>query len=239
MNLCGLIIFASLIATNLFDSNIPMEPTYKKMQIRFHKPQDVHSLLVDSDNKISKGKYTTTFEYLFDSKYRIACQSFLVVNNPIDKKTYITPGIYDIYIFNKNDVLACNMSVGGSFYIVKSLFCAVGSIDQVVDNFLSSICIKDINKKLLSTPKIDLASAAPSLFFTAGSTGGSRPVIPTINSFEIENNILKINILSDGNVFSGDFWIDIKNNKIIRSVIDGVEMKLNTGKMFASPIGDR
>jgi len=220
------------------NTNTHIEPSMKQIKITSHRIVDINSLVVDSDITVTKAKYISAVEYLFDPEQEIYFTSIIAVSNPIDKKSYIIPGFNNFYIFKKDEVLSCSMSSGGGFYIWKSLYSSSGSLEQVVDSFLSETSKKDLNTNFISSAEIHLAAAAPYLFFTANSAGGSQPVIYKIKSFEIEKNILKMNILSDGNIFSGDFWIDISNNQVVKSVIDGVEMKLHTGKMFASPRAD-
>jgi hypothetical protein len=42
--------------------------------------------------------------------------------------------------------------------------------------------------------------------------------------------------VSEGGKFTGSFWIDLKEKKTIKSVVDGVEMDLNTGTPFPVPL---
>jgi hypothetical protein len=81
-----------------------------------------------------------------------------------------------------------------------------------------------------------LAHAAPPAFFTAGSAGGSQPGKPTIKAFDLSDSILRLDLVSEGGKFTGSFWIDLKEKKTIKSVVDGVEMDLNTGTPFPVPL---
>ena len=66
--------------------------------------------------------------------------------------------------------------------------------------------------------------------------GGSQPGKPAIKAFDLTDSILRLDLVSEGGKFTGSFWIDLKAKKTIKSVVDGVEMDLNTGTIFPVPL---
>ena len=73
------------------------------------------------------------------------------------------------------------------------------------------------------------------MFFTTQSES-SQAATGTIESATITDNVLTLEIISDGGKYTADFWIDLKSRKVTKSVVNGKEMNLNTGAPYAVPL---
>jgi hypothetical protein len=82
---------------------------------------------------------------------------------------------------------------------------------------------------------IDLETSVPSKFFSS-RYAPSAPAEATITGINLVDEILHLDLLSDGGKFKASLWIDLKAKKVIKSVVDGQEMDVNTGKALAVPL---
>jgi hypothetical protein len=163
--------------------------------------------------------------------------SLAAIYDSHSKKTFIVPSLFDFYISNGSGMLACKLSLGdlvwckNYFEVIKS----TGDLDAAIAQFASSSDENVLRQKLNKIYRVSLRNAAPPLFFTTNS-GTSQPTTGTIKTISMTDDTLRLDMISEGGKFTGSFWIDLKAGKIIKSVIDGQEMDLNTGRSFAVPL---
>jgi hypothetical protein len=85
--------------------------------------------------------------------------------------------------------------------------------------------------------KVFLREAANQGFFQGDSDPNSQQLAAaTLKSYSVIDGILQLELSSPKNVFVGDFWIDLKTMKVIKSTIDGQAMDLSTGGPYAVPM---
>lgn len=196
------------------------------MNISFLKPANIQVVIPSSD--ISKSSYPS-FEF-FKSKEGIIEGSgdisykVLAIRNDENNKTYIVPYSNGFYIFKNDDILTFELSSSGILNIQKSLLQLSNQDENSISKYVrDNFSINRLIDLLSKISKIDLRSSAPVDFFTAGSDGSSISGDCTLKSYSFEESLVKITILSDLKVYTGDFWIDIDSNKVIRSRINNVE----------------
>ena len=67
--------------------------------------------------------------------------------------------------------------------------------------------------------------------------GGAQYLTPKLESFCLEDGFLRLDIRKKAEPqIPATLWIDRKAKKVVRSVVNGVEMDINTGKGYAVPI---
>jgi hypothetical protein len=93
-----------------------------------------------------------------------------------------------------------------------------------------------IERAALLTNRIGFAPAVTVYYFSdAPSPGGGLP-IPTTEAVELVDDLLRINLRNPVTQKTASIWVDLKNKKITKSVVDGQEMDLTTGKPYATPL---
>jgi hypothetical protein len=93
--------------------------------------------------------------------------------------------------------------------------------------------------KRLNINRIDLNQAAPRWYFSMSPAPGSGIVIPEVKSVELTDDILKLSLANPATKMPAEFWVNLKEKKVVKSVVNGQEMNLNTGKAFAIPLNSK
>jgi|ERR1700722_3891982 len=178
--------------------------------------------------ELIKIKYTQ-----YGSRFPLA-----VLPDPYTRYNYIVSRCQSFYITYNKDVVGCLLA-GGELICKPSYFkmpLSNGDIDKTIAEFVSDFDENKLTESESKMFRVPLSLGAPFPFFTANSLGGSQPGTPTIKAIDLKDYILRLDLLSSGNKFNGSFWIDLKARKLIKSVVDGQEMNLSTGKPFAIPL---
>lgn len=220
-------------------------PNSKLMKLKMTNIwQDVAVDLIvpGSTSTLSAKKTTSQKIYGKRTEYRGVAfprgHSLAAISDPNTKKTYIIRGDQDFYISDKSGMIGCRQLMG-TFIWIKSYFeipTASGKEEAAISQFVSEFDDEKLSQEDNKFFRVLLMNAAPVAFFTAGSRGGSQPGTQTIKAIDVTDGILRLDLLSEGGKFTGSFWIDLKKQKIIKSIIDGQEMDLNTGTPFAVPL---
>ena len=124
-----------------------------------------------------------------------------------------------------SDLLAFTVD-GGFFYSSQSYFKAnttPGDPDVTIGRFVSEVDDETLSNKFQNSSRIDIRRAAPFPLFTAGSSGSSQPGKLTTTAIHLTDGVLRLDLLSDGGRYKGTFWIDLKAERLLRSVVDGKE----------------
>ncbi len=159
--------------------------------------------------------------------------AFVRILNFEKSKPSFLPANCDFYVHLDDKVLAIRLGLGGSLIIKESYFQAQAKdINEATAKFrelLQGFTSDDIlRRELESTRWIKLNQAAPKHFFNAGSTDSSQPGRATIKHFELIGDTLRLEIVSEGDKFNGNFWIDLRSSKVVRSIVDGKEMPVES-----------
>lgn len=150
--------------------------------------------------------------------------SFVIIHDPHTEKSYVfsSSNTNYFYISYKSGMVVCDLvGTGGQLSWHESYFEISESenIDVVATRFASVIENKEKLIQLArQLPKVFLSRVANPLFFTENSNGGAS-VRPTIQSIDLTNGILRLDLLSNGGIFAGSFWIDLQAKKVVKSVV--------------------
>lgn len=163
----------------------------------------------------------------------------VAISDPNTKKTYVfSRGHTIFFISDKSGMIGCAYD-GPSFVLLKSYVeipTASGGEEAAIARFAAQFDDVKLAQANKNPNRVFLAHAAPPAFFSAGSAGGSAPGKPTIKAFDLSDSILRLDLVSEGGKVTCSFWIDLKEKKTIKSVVDGVEMDLSTGTPFPVPL---
>jgi hypothetical protein len=89
------------------------------------------------------------------------------------------------------------------------------------------------------TNRIGLHQATPRFYFSdAPAPGGATPM-PTVEAVGLTNGILRLDICNPSTKVPASFWIDLKAERITKSVVNGEEMDLSavgTSRPYAVPL---
>lgn len=164
----------------------------------------------------------------------------LRIQNPYTGKINFFPDGCDFLIADSGVITWVRLDLGGSLSLAKSFFTTSDAEEETsIAQFRAKVggdtsdWLLQYNVDMVSL--IDLSHAAPFVFFTAGSLGGSQPGQAKITGIETIDKTLRLDLLSDGDVFNGTFWIDIENKKVVKSIVDGQEMEIRPGQIYSTP----
>jgi hypothetical protein len=168
-----------------------------------------------------------------------------VFTDPYTKRTYIvrgaSPGLKNIYyVSSSSGVLA--YEVGPGVLIWQDSYVSIaggGGQDIAIAQFEAQFDGKQLDDILINAGKnnrIPLQNTTPLFFFSDGPAPGGGLVIPVVDSVDLTDDIMHLVLHNPKTTKSATFWIDLKAKKVVRSVVDGQEMDLTTGKSFAVPL---
>lgn len=110
------------------------------------------------------------------------------------------------------------------------------AISQFETNFNAQKFNQEWNKRRVN--RIGLDQAAPQFYFSDGPYGGGTP-LPRVESVEMTDGVLHLDIRNPVTKTPSSFWIDLQTKKVIKSVVDGQEMDLSavgTHNNYAIPL---
>jgi hypothetical protein len=161
--------------------------------------------------------------------------AFAVIHDPLAKSNHVISQQNDFLISTSSGIVACHQAFE-NFMFSKSFFSLPESAgaNTTIDQFTSTFPFDDVLKLTLkfekSTQRVMLRGAAPPGFFAAHSEkDNSQPGQPTIKNFDVVDDIVKLDLLSEEGKFSGTFWIDLKAGKVLKAIVDGKKMDIGPG----------
>jgi hypothetical protein len=179
--------------------------------------------------------------------------SYLAIDDPYTQKTYILNG-YDVLPFHKNGIeefyisqdsgpVFCWVNPGAIMFgwTYVELPTAPGSMAKAIAQFEAEYDrdkLDKFNREMIfeKFSAIDLKAAAPIFYFDDVPAPGCTTLPPDIESLDLMDGILHMNVRNPMTKIPATFWIDLKARKVIESVVDGQQMDLTTGKPFAVPL---
>ena len=111
------------------------------------------------------------------------------------------------------------------------------AISQFETNFNAQKFNQEWNKRRVN--RIELRQAAPQFYFSDGPYPGGGTPLPKVESVDLTDGVLHLDIRNPVTKMPASFWIDLKAKKVIKSVVDGQEMDLSdvgSHKNYAIPL---
>jgi hypothetical protein len=87
--------------------------------------------------------------------------------------------------------------------------------------------------------RIGLGQVVPQFYFSDGPNPGGGTPLPKVESVDLADGVLHLDIRNPVTKIPASFWMDLKAKKVIKSVVDGQEMDLSavgTDKNYAVPL---
>jgi hypothetical protein len=177
-----------------------------------------------------------TYGEPFFREYRI-----LAIGIPKVNKNCILNAGANFYVLDTNGMTS--FFVGSSIFWTDSYIqtqTTKTSVNDTIKTFEARCGAKTVNDKLLEIAplghRIMLREYIPHYFLSDGPAPGGMMVMPSVSIGEITNSIILLNVhnpRTDGTV---QISFNFESKKIIRSVFNGKEMNINSGKPFAVPL---
>jgi hypothetical protein len=165
----------------------------------------------------------------FSALVELPRRSYVTIfRDPANGMAVATRGGQYFYVWDGDDLLAC--ATEGFFSWSRSYRTAkapAGNLQQLITWFVTGVDDGRLEQINRSVSRIDLRHAAPLPFFTAESAGGSFPGDPTLDDLDLTNGILRLDLSSPKRRYRASFWMNLAENRLLRSVVDGKETNLH------------
>ena len=227
--------------TNRNSRDIEIIEPWKPVTIKLMRPDSAYS--TGGQYKISEIKASVA-DYKFNDKPQSGIAAsldkfpILKIDFSDSKKIYFVDPEHTFYVFDGSDLKG--YTIGPGVLIWSSSYLAVAETegdDAAVARFEKSFNSQKLNdewdRRRLN--RINLSQAASRFYFSDGPYPGGGTPMPELVEVGMTNNVLLLDIQNPATKIVGDFWINLKEKEVTKSVVDGQEMNLNTGKSFASP----
>jgi hypothetical protein len=165
--------------------------------------------------------------------------SFLYMNDLLRKKKTFIEGGYPFYLSDDSGIRGVFVAAGviiwcDSYFELTNTVSDEAAIKNFENNFDPRKAGQEFENKL-TTNRIGLKQAVSRWYFSKSPSAGNALVDPQVESVDYVDNILKLDIRNPSTKIPATLWINLKEKKVIKSVVDGQEMDLNSGKPFAVP----
>jgi hypothetical protein len=166
--------------------------------------------------------------------------SILEFDDPSTKKRCFIDGEHSFFVSDPSGMKGFTVGPGvlnwtSSYLEVPDTNSSSAAIAQFEREFNTDKLSQELRKRI-SPNRIVLRQAVPQFYFSDGPAPGGALVIPLVEAIDLTDGILRLDIRNPNTQKSGSIWIDLTAKRTRRSIVDGQEMDLNTGKPFALPL---
>jgi hypothetical protein len=229
----------SITSTNSMNINI-IEP-WKPVTVKLMEPDSTNSTV--GQYKIGNiAANVANYKFSNRPKSGVAALSgkfpILKIHIPSSRKICFIDPEHTFYIFDGKEIKGYTIGPGVLIWSSGYLASAESEGDAAaIAHFESSFNSKMLNDAWgkRDTNRIGLREATPQFYFSDGLYPGGATPTPEVIAIGMTNDILHLDIQNEKTKIPASLWIDLKAKKVIKSVVDGQEMDLNSGKPFAVP----
>jgi hypothetical protein len=139
----------------------------------------------------------------------------------VERRTHIVRarrGQRSFYVISQGRMTSVLVS-SGSVHLQDEVFAAPLDVAATIARLTDEV--DDRRLSALAGPsaevRVDIGRDVPWSFWTEGSGGSSQLGIPTLVAFSFSDGLLRLDLLSDGEVWEGSFWIDWAKRTLLRS----------------------
>jgi hypothetical protein len=166
--------------------------------------------------------------------------SILEVDDPHSKKWWFIDGEHSFYVSDRSGMRGFTFGPGvliwtSSYFGLPDANSSTAAIAQFEKEINPEKLNEESNKRL-TTNRIRLMQSVPQFYFSDAPVPGTGVIVPLIEAIDITDGILRLDMRHSNTQKPGSIWIDLTRKRVIRSVFDGQEMDLTTGKSFAVPL---
>jgi hypothetical protein len=113
-----------------------------------------------------------------------------------------------------------------------------GNLDEAVGRFEAQFDGQKLNQEVLrrNVNRIRLRSACPMYYFSDAPAPGGYAPTPIVEAIDITDGILRLDIRNPKTKVPASLWLNPREHKVLKSVLDGQEMDRTTGGLYAIPL---
>ena len=149
-----------------------------------------------------------------------------IIPNRYSGLVHLVRGYQTFYIADGDELWACSVSPGQ--VILSRSYSRVripSSPELAIASFVPEFGEEKLRQADEKHALVSLRPGVPARFFRLGSDPDySVPGRLTVAAIDFADRTLRLDLVSDGKVYKGTFWIDLDAQKLMRSVLDGKEV---------------
>lgn len=167
--------------------------------------------------------------------------AILAVHDPHREMTCILAADQTFYISDKSRITGFTFYTPGIYwqpsYLVEiaetngNLEGAIARFEKACDGRMLNDCLRQERRD-----NVGLQKASPLFYFLETPIGGAKRVKMKLEAFEVTDDILRLDVRNPATQKPATYWINPAQKKVVKSVVDGQEMDLNTGQPWADPL---
>ncbi|HTS17828.1 MAG TPA: hypothetical protein VMP11_09665 [Verrucomicrobiae bacterium] len=166
--------------------------------------------------------------------------SILEVDDPHTKKWWFIDGEHSFYVSDRSGMKGFTVGPGvlvwsSSYFGLPDTNSSTTAIAQFEKEINTEKLSHEFNQRITAN-RIQLMQSLPQFYFSDAPAPGGGLVMPLVEAIDLTDGILRLDIRHPKTQKLGSIWMDLTAKKVSRSVVDGQEMDLNTGKPFAVPL---
>ncbi len=167
--------------------------------------------------------------------------SILAAHNPHSKKNCLIAADHAFYALGKSGLTGYTVFTPGVYWSHSYLELpdSEGDLAAAIAKFEKEFDGRKLNDGLLQErhDRLGFQRVSPIFYFLETPIGGAKRVVMKVEAFEISDDILRLDLRNPATKAPATYWIDPQQRKVIKSVVDGVEMNVDTpGQPWADPL---
>ena len=169
--------------------------------------------------------------------------SMLLIPDPFTRKQIFIDGEHTFYISDSAGMKGFTVCPGGDLLWSGSYLelSDTNQSDTAIAQFERSFDSQKLKQewaKRLTVNRMVLRQAVSQFYFSAGPYPGGAIIEPQIETIDLTDGILRLDIRNPVTKIAASIWIDLKAKTVVKSVVDGQEMDVSavgTSKAYAVP----
>jgi|SRR5665213_3246465 len=166
--------------------------------------------------------------------------SMLLIHDPYTKKQVFIEGEYSFYVSDSSGMKGVFVASGvimwsDSYLELPDTNLNDTAIIQFEKNFDGEKLQLEQNKRL-TVNRMGLNQVVSHWYFSMSPAPGGGIVDPQVETVDLTDGVLRLDIRNPATKIPASLWIDLKAKRVIKSVVNGQEMDIKTGKSFAVPL---
>jgi hypothetical protein len=167
--------------------------------------------------------------------------SIIAVHEPHSGKNCLIAADHTFYALDKSGMTGYTVFTSGIYWLPSYLEVAdaESNMPVAIAKFVKEFDGRKLNDGLLEERRVRLGfqKVSPLFYGLEKPVGGAKRVDMKIEAFEITDGVLRVDLRNPFTKAPASFWIEPQQRKIIKSVVDGQEMNVNTrNQPWADPL---
>jgi hypothetical protein len=167
--------------------------------------------------------------------------SVLAVHDPYSKKYCLIAAGHTFYALGKSHMTGYTVFTPGIYWSPSYLEMpeTEGDLAVAIAKFEKEFDGRKLNDDLLQErrDRVGFQKASPIFYFLAKPVGGADRVVMKVDGYEIMDDIVRVDLRNPSTRAPASYWVDPRQRKVIKSVVDGQEMNVDTpNQPWADPL---